>query len=215
MRSRTRAPWLLLCAVLPLPLLVAGCGGDDDDKGEDSNTIEFVGRIDQEGPSFTGYGYLTHVDGTEDGALFDSPPLAASEKSARLTFRFKAQATSRGTLREVFAIHSRGTIEFFANDRPGADFDDPNSFARGRRVSRGSLDVQNIITVYAPNRGIAEASGVLSLDEAGDFEIGDEQVAIGEDGDSLRATLAGAGTRSNAVLPRSVINFAGRAVHDD
>jgi hypothetical protein len=205
-----------LCSVLAAALLLAGCGGSDGDgKAADSNAIEFVGRIDQEGPRFTGYGYLTHAEGAEDRALFDSPLLDASERSARLTFRFETRATSRGNLREVFAIHSTGTIEFFVRDRPGADFDDPDSFAEGRRVGGGSLDVQNIITVHAPNRGIADASGLLELDEAREFEVGGEQLTIGEEGDSLRVTLAGAGTRSNAVLPRAVINFAGRAVHGD
>ena len=215
MRLRRLALRLLACGALVIALVVAGCGGDDDDDGAGSNAIEFIGRLDQEGPSFTGYGYVTHLEGVKDRSLFRSAPLAASEKTARLTFRFRTQAASRANLKQVFAIHSTGKIEFFNSKEPAGDFDNPDSFAQGERVASGAIDIQNIITVYAPNRGIADASGLLTLDDASDFDIGTQKASIGDDGDSLRVTLAGAGTRSDAVLPRAVIDFAAQAVHDD
>src|SRR3712207_1235010 len=108
---RRAASWALLLLAIP-SLGLFGCGDDDDDGAEGANAFEFVGRIDQDGPTFTGYGYVTHVDGVEDRRLFGSAPLAASERTARLTFRFRTRADSRANLREVFAIHSTGTIEF-------------------------------------------------------------------------------------------------------
>src|SRR5688500_6338467 len=38
--------------------------------GPDQVGVEFVGKIDQRAGEFTAYGFVTHVDGLEDGDLF-------------------------------------------------------------------------------------------------------------------------------------------------
>ena len=51
-------------------------------------TQEFVGRVHQEVATFTEYGYLTHVAGLPDAALF-SDPNQRDEAHARFTFYAK------------------------------------------------------------------------------------------------------------------------------
>jgi hypothetical protein len=213
--GRTSLRYCLISIALLASVLVTGCGGSDDsdsDGGGGANTLELIGRIDQTGASFAGYGYVTHVDGIEDSALFSSPPLTASEKSARLTFSFKAELGSRATLGNEFALRSKGTIQFFSNDQPAADFEKPDSFAQGDQVASGPIDIQTVITVYAPDKGILDASGTLSLDDTGDFKLGDTSASL--PGGSERLSLSGSGTRSDAILPKSVIDFAGSTTGD-
>src|SRR5687767_10758988 len=45
------------------------------------NALEFIGRINQDGPNFTGFGYLTHVQDLNQAQLFTNPA-AASEATA-------------------------------------------------------------------------------------------------------------------------------------
>ncbi|MCA1680859.1 MAG: hypothetical protein LC777_18870 [Actinobacteria bacterium] len=211
---------LSLLLLLVTSLLLAGCGGDsEDEERNSSNALEFLGRIDQEGPNLTGYGYVTHVDGVKDTLLLGSQPIRASEKTARLTFRFKIKTDSRAQLKGqgdpgIFVLHTSGTIEFFNNEKPAGDFADPDSFAQGEKVGSGTLDSQNIITVrYTPKKGISDNNGRLSLEDVSEFEIDGEKLSLGKKGD-LRFTLAGGGTSLDAALPRAEIDFAGVAVRE-
>ena len=66
----------------PTPVAV-GKGGQ--------TAYEFVGQVDQQGGSFTYYGYVTYVRGLEDPELFTIPGVDQSEATARFTFYASAQ----------------------------------------------------------------------------------------------------------------------------
>ena len=206
---------LVLSSLAAAVVLAVGCGGSDDSDSDEGtgNTLELIGRIDQTGTSFSGFGYVTHAAGIDDSDLFSGPLIVASEKTARITFTFKSDLASRSTLGGEFALHSSGSIQFFSNEKPAGDFGNPDSFSEGDQVASGSIDIQTVITVYAPDKGILDAGGSLSLDDTSDFQLGGQSHSL--PGGSQRVSLAGSGTRSNAILPKSVIDFAGRTSGDD
>jgi hypothetical protein len=208
--------------VAPLGLVLAlafaigaGCGGDSDggstgdvavgDPGQ--NTLEIIGRIDQVGPLFNGYGYVASTSGLETNDLFGSGQ--PSEKTARLTFSFQTNLQTRAVLEDIFAVGSSGEVTFYFNDKPSGDFNDPESFVQGAEVASGELSAHNVITVYAPNTAISDTGALFTQKQAGEFETGGESHTFGEEDLRLRLALHGKGVRSNAILPRSVIDFAG------
>jgi hypothetical protein len=211
---------------LPLAGAVVACGGEDGSAEQSSgdlgtapapeNGIELVGRIDQEGPSFEGYGYVTHLSGAEDASLFagsaeggEPPAVEGSEDAARLTFSLATDLTTRAIHEPVFATASEGSIDFYFNEQPAGDFEDPESFAQGDEVASGTLRVHTIINVFAPNRGIATADGVFEQESATSFDLEGESHQLGHEGLEMRVFMTGQGELLNAELPRSVIDFSG------
>jgi hypothetical protein len=206
----------MVLALAASALLAAGCGDDDDDGGEGvDNAVELSGRIDQVGPKFTGYGLVTRLDGVEPSALTESGGSEISEKDARVTFVFDTDLTSRAVVGNSFAVATEGTATFYLDDQPGADFKDSASFASGDEVAKGKLRVTDVVTVYAPDSGIATATGSLELEDASSFELDGEDASIGESGDEFRVTLTGRGTRTDALIPESNFDFAGQLQLDD
>ena len=199
--------------------LAAGCGDDDDDGGGGSggadNAVELSGRIDQVGAKFTGYGFVTGLEGVDPQALTEAGGSEISEKDARLTFVFEADLTSRAIVGDSFSVATDGELTFYLDDQPGADLADSESFAAGEEVAKGKLRVTNVVTVYAPDSGIATATGGLELDESSSFDLGGEDTSIGESGDTYRVTLTGRGTRTDALIPESHFDFAGQLVSAD
>lgn len=57
------------------------------------NLYEFVGRVDQAGVAFTGYGYLSYLRGMDNSQIF-SNPLNPSEGTAHFTYYATATLTS-------------------------------------------------------------------------------------------------------------------------
>lgn len=202
-----------LAATIPL---ASGCGGDSGGgSGGADNALEFSGRIDQVGPKFTGYGFVTRLDGVESTALTEAGGSEITEKDARVTFVFDADLKSRAIVGDSFSVDTEGTATFYLDDQPGASFDDSKSFAAGEKVATGKLRVTNVVTVYAPDSGIETASGSLELEDASSFSLGGKDVSIGEGGDEYRITLTGRGTRADALIPKSNFDFAGQAVFVD
>lgn len=202
-----------ICGAAALLLIATGgigCGGDsdDDEGGSADNAIEFVGRIDQVATNFTGYGYVTHLEGVDGADLTSEGGSEISEKDARITYLFKVKLASRAVVGKVFALDVEGTVSFYLDDDPGASFSDPESFAQGEEIAKAHLRVQNSVTVYAPNQGIADASGELDFDRAESFDLGGNEVSLDDQGERQRLTLAGRGVRTDALLPSSNFDFA-------
>ena len=196
--------------------VAAGCGDDDSDGGEHAdNAFELSGRIDQVGPSFKGYGFVTRIDGVESSALTEAGGSEVSEKDARITFVFDTELTSRAIVGDSFSVATEGSVTFYHDDQPGASFDDSDSFAAGDQVGSGPLRVTNLVTVYAPNSGIATATGSLELDDSSSFDLDGEDASLGDSGDEFRITLTGRGTRTDALIPESNFDFAGQGVLAD
>jgi hypothetical protein len=180
------------------------------------NAIEFIGRINQEGPDFTGFGYLTYIRDLDDEHLFTNagPP---SEETARFTFYATATMSSRAVLSDVFVINSLGTMTFyFDSDPSGRDFDDPDSFTSGTAIATASMRYQDILLVQGPNKGLA--TGVAEVDQltATAFTLDGDSYTLGQPGLFYRFSSVGNGTRiddpPNPNFPRSFVLFAGNAV---
>jgi hypothetical protein len=176
--------------------------------------------LDQNAGSFTGYGYLTAVSGAEDEHLFagstggDLFGNGALEEQAHLTFRFETEATSRAVNEPLFVLDSEGTIEFFYNPKPSGDFDDPESFSEGESIATGTIEVQDIIDVYAPDTGRATGTGSVTIDSVESFDLDGSSQELGAEDQEMRLFFTGQGKRSNAVIPRAVIDFAGNLTVD-
>jgi hypothetical protein len=212
-RSRARF-WAAGAAIVATAAIAAGCGDDSNDgsAAHADNAVELSGRIEQVGPTFTGFGFVTGIDGVDSEALTETGGSEIGEKNARVTFTFDANLTSRAIVGDSFSVAIEGTATFYLADQPGSGFDDPDSFAVGEEVAKGTLRVTNVVTVYAPDSGIATATGSLELDEASSFDLGGEEASIGESGDEYRVTLTGRGTRTDALIPESNFDFAGQLV---
>ena len=82
---------------------------------------------------FVYVGYLVHIDPI-DGSLFNGPP---SESTAYFTFSTDlAQLTPLPNNNDVaLDLVSAGTFSVYYNATPGADWSDPASFSRGKRIA--------------------------------------------------------------------------------
>jgi hypothetical protein len=178
------------------------------------NALEFIGRINQEGPNFTGFGYLTHVQDLNQAQLFTNPA-TASEATARFTFFATATMTSRAILSDVFVINSAGTMTFYFNASPsGRNFNNPNSFTSGVKIATASMRYHDILLVQGPNKGIATGSAELVQLTAASFTLGGTSYRLGQPGLIYRFSTVGNGTRTdpNPAFPRSFVLFAGNGI---
>lgn len=196
--------------------LSAGCGGSSRSSTPEqaaSSRIEVVGRFDQAGTEIHGYGFLSHVSGIDDAALFSGGGsllgAGASEKQALLTFSFQTTLTNRAVHGSIINVGQRGTFDFFLSQRPLADFARPESFAQGEKVASGRLDVQDVLTVTAPNRGLATATGDLLESSARPFTVGGATHVLGRAGQTMHVSIGGPGRRTRVFPPASQFDFAG------
>ncbi len=177
--------------------------------------MEFIGRVNQNGGTFTFIGYLTRVKGLDEASLFaDGDPTARTEKTARFTFYAEMTMTSRSKVENVFAVDSTGRVDIFFDETPSGsvDFTDPGSFSQGDLIASFSIRFQNSISVIEPAHGISKGWGVLTQIEAGHFRLDGRRVQFGHTGQRQRALTAGQGTLLNPATPISVIFITGNTV---
>src|SRR5204862_4984015 len=130
------------------------------------------------GGDIKGYGFLSHVSGLSDASLFSgggslfTASTGATEKQALLTFFFHTSLTNRAVHAPIIDVGQHGTIDFYFNQHPVADFADPTSFAKGQKIASGSLDIQDVLNVTSPNRGIATGTGTFVEQSAESFSLG-------------------------------------------
>jgi hypothetical protein len=175
------------------------------------NLYEFVGRVDQNGFAFTGYGYLSYLRGMSYDQIFTNP-LAASEATAHFTYYATATLTSRVIISSVFVINSEGPITFYYQPTPSGTFTNPLSFAGGTPIATGVIRYQSILNVQAPNQGIATGIGELTQITAPEFTIDGVTYQFGQPGLIERMSTYGQGTRLDAVIPKSFVVLAGNSV---
>ena len=181
-----------------------------------SGTYQFVGRIDQEGLDFTSYGYVYDIEGVAPQALFsDADAVNASEATAHFTYYATAELTARAVItdsaRAIFPLDSVGEITYYYQDSPSASFDDPQSFMQGTAVTTATVRMQDILTVQAPNRGLAVGNGVFSVMSAQPFTFAGETVRFGRQGKSYRISTMGDAVRTDPLIPESSVLLAGDA----
>lgn len=180
-----------------------------------SGMYQFVGRIDQYGTQFTAYGYVYDIQGVSPDQLF-SYPSNPSETTAHFTYFATAMLSSRAVLtdavRSIFALDSVGEITYHYQSSPSASFDDPQSFANGTAVTTATLQLQDILTVQGPNRGLANGSGEFAVLAADPFTFGSETVRFGHAGKVYRVSTFGDAVRTDSLIPQSSVLLAGNAV---
>ncbi len=220
--SLRRLFWVGVIVLIPLLLLLAG--GQELHSQENqvaeiaSENFQFAGRIDQDGAEFTAYGYLYDVEGIAPQELFsDSDPVNGSEETAHFTYHATANLTSRAVVtdavRAIFALDSVGEITYYYQDSPAASFDDPDSFAQGTAVTTATISLQDILTVQAPNRGLAEGQGEITVLSTEPFTFDAETVQFGRPNKTYRVSTFGDAVRTEPTIPQSSVLLAGDAAH--
>ena len=173
--------------------------------GQLGPAAEVVGEIAQDDNGLTGYGYVTHLAGVADSALFDG---AMSEAGARLTFFSTATVTRRFPHGALVSTVGRGGIAFHLAH--GADFANPRSFAAGPVVASFDARLQNVASVVAPNQAITAVEGELVQRSAPTFRLGSRRHRLGHPGLQLHLSATGPGMRTNQTPPRALFDVAGR-----
>lgn len=176
--------------------------------------LEFVVEISQNGPRFTLTGYLTHIQGVDDAALFtDNNPAARAEATARFTVAGTAQTTSLAEVEDrLYAVSATGTLTFYEHDRGGADFDTGRGFQSGATIATVAIRIQNVITVTSETQGLANGSGDLSVRSTSPFAIAGKSYQLGRVNGTWRISFTGPGTLKSPQPPVATIFVAGTGV---
>jgi len=179
-----------------------------------TDTYQYAGRIDQDGPEFIGYGYIYDMQGLAPTALF-SDPYSPSEATAYFTYYATATLTSRAvvtdTVRGIFALDSVGEITFYYQSSPSAAFDSPESFANGTPIATAAMNFQDILSVQEPNRGISTGNGEFSMWTSEPFTFGAETLRFGHPGIVYQISSFGDALRTDPIIPQSSVLLAGNA----
>jgi len=184
--------------------------GSSNGNSQGQTVFEFLGRSDQDGPQVTHYGYVTHVFGLEDELLFSDPNLR-TEATARLTFLAVNVLDSRHVHGNIITTSAPGEMTAFFNQHPQADFNAPDSFARGRAIASFATRYHNVLNVQAPDQGIANAVAELTQLKATSFELGPQRVRFGRPKMRIRLVATGQGTRTQADPLHALFLLAGSA----
>lgn len=180
-----------------------------------ADAYQFAGRIDQDGVSFTGYGYLYDIQGLAPNELF-SDPNNPSESTAYFTYYATATLTSRATVtdpaRAMFALDSAGEITFYYQLYPSASFDNPASFATGTVIAVASLSFQDILSVQSSDRGLSIGNGEFATITSDSFSFGGETLRFGHPGIVHQVSTFGDAQRTDSMIPQSSVLLAGNAV---
>src|SRR5439155_18512575 len=163
----------------------------------EGHVFEFLGRSNQEGPAVTHFGYLTHIFTLADDLLF-SDSNVRTEATARFTFAATTTLESRHEHGNIITTSAPGEMNLFLNANPGADFNDPASFARGQAIASYSTRYYNVLNVQAPNQGVTTAAVELEQLEARWFTLGGHRFRLGRPGLRARLSANGQGTRIQA-----------------
>jgi hypothetical protein len=203
---------LVLTAIIPAT--PAAQSEQEVAAGRNGQTLmDFIGRVSQNGANFTFIGYLTRVRGLDEAALFAGGDASArSEQTARFTIKAETTSTSRSVVDNLFAVDSKGTLNVFLNQTPGADFDDPGSFSTGELIASFEITVQNVISVIAPAQGVSTTWGVLEQTKAEHFRLNGKRFKFGKNNQRERIFGTGQGTLLDAGVPVSVVFISGNTV---
>lgn len=204
-------------ATLGSPLAVAAQGATPTVVSvtpQGQTVMEFVAKINQNGPQFTLLGYLTHVQGMDEAELFNGgSPAERSEDTARLTIYGAAQTTSLAEVEDqLYAVDATGTLTFYVNDKGGADFDTDKGFQTGTAVATVAAHFQNVITVTSKTQGLATGIGDLTVSATTPFTLGGTTYQLGQPGQFWRISFTGPGTLHSPQPPVATIYVAGSAV---
>lgn len=187
----------------------------------DRRAIEFVGQMNQDGTTLTTFGYLTHLQGASDGALFTRPrgvhftdPRSADESAARLTLFSVTRLLSVNRIAHHLSVAASGGVAIHLQPGGGARLADPGSFARGTKVATFSGRFQNKLVLFDGGQfpgqwATAGLTGDLVQQSATGFSIGGRSVKLGKKGLRWAIDAVGEGHLDEPTRPRSHIDFLG------
>jgi hypothetical protein len=112
---------------------------------EARQSIGVIGTILQDGPTLTGFGWLTQVAGLSDGDLFTDPSKRGAA-TARQRWHAVVHVAAIDVLPSLFFGTGTGRLRIFYAPDGGAKDGEPDSFAAGRLVARYAGAFRNIHT---------------------------------------------------------------------
>jgi hypothetical protein len=188
---------------------------DDDDRRvgtapRGATAAEFRARFEQTGTTgetFTAYGYLTRLVGASDDDIFQGA--VHSEATALLTAYATGSLGRRALDQAVHALDIEGTLTVYQREVPGASFGDPASFQVGTAVARFDLVLQDIVTVFAPQKGLPTLNGDMRQNLARRLEGPLDGKKFGREGQRTRLFATGLGTLVDPVHLNSLLEMAG------
>lgn len=220
--ARMAAGPVLVVAVLVAALLVGSStsAGSADQVGVGpvgTNVIEFTGQINQDGGEFLVFGYLTFVRGLPQDQLFaDADPANLTPDRARFTFLGRAGLVGRSVNSNAFHLVARGTVDVFRR-APGAIFEDPESFAAGKKIATWSGRFQNVLAAFDANpspgdNGIGDGVADVRQTFTASFRAGGQKHTLGSTGQRYRLSWHGWGALQSAFPPQSTLELGGNAI---
>jgi hypothetical protein len=177
---------------------------------EGTTAVEFRARLSQLGTSgerFVAYGYLTRVQGTTLADLFAGNTLDVS--TALLTAYAAGDLTRRVHDQSVHSVDIVGTLIVYQRPVPGASFADPASFQFGTPVAAFALTLQDVLTVFAPARGIPTLNGDMRQTLAERLDGPGRDKVFGDVNARSRLFATGLGALVNPVTLNAEFEMAG------
>jgi hypothetical protein len=184
------------------------------DAAPGENAVEFLAQSQQNGPTVTHYGYLTHIAGLEDEALF-SDPAGRSEATARFTLLATTTLDARHEVGNIITTSAPGELNIYYNENPQGDFNDPASFGRGKVIAAFSMRYHYVLYVQAPNQGVASGTVDLVQLKMKEFNLNHDRLRFGRSGLRARLTAFGQGTRTNVDPVAATFLLGGNIVLTD
>jgi hypothetical protein len=175
-----------------------------------TTAAEFRARFAQTGATgehCTGYGYLTAADGATDEDLFVGA--APSDTTALLTAFAEGELVRRTIDQSVHSLDIEGTLTIYQRTAPGAPFGDPASFTEGTPVATFAITLQDIVTVFAPAKGLPTLNGDMRQTQSGALNGPGGGRNFGHVGARSRLFATGIGTLLNPATFNSVLEMAG------
>jgi hypothetical protein len=175
---------------------------------EARDAIDVIGTILQDGPTLTGFGWLTQVAGLFAADLF-TDPAHRSAATARLRWHAEVRVSAIDVLPNLFFGAGTGRLRIFFSPNGGAQVDQPASFATGRLVANYAGRFRNVQTVIAPDHAVTEIIGELSQRSARRFVVRGKTRQLGRVGLLQRLQASGWALRTEPTIPRSTRYIAG------
>lgn len=175
-----------------------------------TTAAEFRARFAQTGPTgedFTAYGYLTSADGATDDDLFVGSSL--NDTTALLTAYAEGTLVRRTVDQSVHSLDIEGTLTIYQRAAPGASFSFPASFAEGTPVATFAITLQDIVTVFAPGKGLPTLTGDMRQTQSDKLNGPQNRRNFGHVGAEARLFATGIGTLLDPVTFNSALEMAG------
>ena len=166
---------------------------------QDVVSLEFIGNVNNSGPSSKQFGYFSFV--SQLPAFNGAPETAATANFTFYTEAVTQRVTNNGTLR---IVDRTGTTTVYLTSSP-ASFSDPESFRSGTPIQTSTMQQQVILDTTTGDFSVVNINTVTDVPS---FYLSGQQYQLGKIGNRFRTILRG---KTNAVAPPGFF-MAGYAV---